>query len=305
MKHKYTKKRRLLTLLIVLVAVVAGTWMLTGSKNQHSVLTYPAYLNYNAKFVFSVPASYTVDSSALPGIEVVHKGSLTAKTYDDLYNAGDVTLEPISTIKDQAGKTFKNYVNDTFVPSLKKKYPSSLIKTEYSKVDGWDVARVTVTQAGKAQRFVYLKNGQHPVAIASKEENAAAKTINKSIIDVESSPLKDEITPLKQAFQNTANLIVNKNSTELYKQATPALRTKSTEADLDKIVRSVAAYYAQSGGMSVYDGVYDGKAKTFNAIMNILPTKTGDASIPVAMYLSKGNNQWQLNGISVLTAAAQ
>lgn len=304
MKHKYTTRRSLLALIVVLVIIVAGTWMLTGSKNQHSVLTYPAYLNYNAKFVFSVPSSFTVDSRALPGIEVVHKGSLTAKTYDDLYNAGDITLEPISTMKDQAGKTFKNYVNDTFVPSLKKKYPSSLVKLKFEKVDGWDVARVIVTQAGKSQRFVYLKNGQHPVAIASKEENAAAKTINKSIIDIESSPLKDEITPLKQAFQDNVKLIIDKNSAQLYKQAAPDLRAKSTEAQLAKILQDASAYYTSSG-ISIYDGIYNGNTKEFNAIANYLPLKTSDPSIPVALYLAKVDGQWKVKGISILAATTQ
>lgn len=304
MNHKYTKRRKLLTLFIVLVAVVAGIWWLKGNSNQHSTLTYPAYLNYNAKYVFSIPSSYTVDSRTLSGIEIVHSGNLTAKTYDDIYNAGGVTLEPISTMKDQAGKTFKNYVNDTFVPSLKKKYPSSSVKLKFEKVDGWDVARATVIKDGKSQRFVYLKNGQHPVAVASKDENTAAKTINKSIIDVESSPLKDEITPLKQAFQDNVKLIIDKNSAELYKQAAPDLRAKSSEADLAKILRDASAYYTSSG-ISIYDGIYNGNTKEFNAIMNYLPLKTTDPSIPVALYLAKIDGHWKVKGISILKATTQ
>lgn len=305
MLKKLLKQKKIVTLVVAVAVLVLVTLMLTRTNNQHSKLNYPAYVNSNTKIVFSVPSSYTVNSQALPGVEVVHSGVLTAKTYDELYNAGNVTLEPITALKDQSAKSFKNYVNTTFMQSLKKKYPSSLIKTKYSKIDGWDVARVTVTQSGRPQRFVYLKNGKHPIAIVSKTENSTIKTINQSVVDVESSPLSGEITPLKQVFQDTATLIVNKNTTELYRQASAALRAKSTQSDLDKIVQAIAAYYAQSGGMSVYDGVYDGKAKTFNAIMNILPSQPGSASIPVAIYLGKVNNQWQLNGISVLTAPAQ
>ncbi|MEK7561774.1 MAG: hypothetical protein AAB541_02840, partial [Patescibacteria group bacterium] len=142
-------------LLALLIVIVAGGWLFLG-RTDTKKLEHPEYLTFSGSYVFSVPKDFAVDEQSVVGMQLVSKGIVAGKTIDQMYEAGNISLQPITLLKDKKGGTFKNYVNDTFVPGAKKVL-SPDVTTTFTKVDGWDVAKVTVKKDGKQVRFIYLK----------------------------------------------------------------------------------------------------------------------------------------------------
>src|SRR3989344_8645202 len=208
MKRNFSRKS--LLILAVVVAVLIGGWW-GFIRADIKKLDHPEYLTFSGSYVFSVPKDYVVDEQSVVGFQLVYTGTVTGKTLDQVYADNNISLQPITLLEDRGSDTFKKYVNDTFVPGAKKVL-SSDVSTTFAKADGWDVARVTVKKDGQQLRFIYLKNGQRPVAVITKEETTAFKTIEQSVSDVEKTDLKDEIAPLKQTVQKTAQRLRDKNS---------------------------------------------------------------------------------------------
>ena len=291
MSSRAFKKPRFLFLLVVVL--VAGSWLIFG-RSDVKKLEHPEYLAFAGSYVFSVPKDYAVDEQSIVGLQLVYKGTITGKTLDQIYAADNISLEPITLLKDHESGTFKDYVNNTFVPGAKKVL-SEDVSTTFSKVDGWDVARVTLKKDGQQLRFVYLKNGQHPVAVIAKEETTAFKTIEQSVSDVEKTDLKNEVAPLKQTVQKTAQLMRDKNSKELYQQATDDFRSKNTEDQISKLL-AVEEVYSQ-GQVIINGGSYSGGE--FGTVVYFVPLNQDFKPASGALYFKKVDGQWKLKGMQL------
>lgn len=293
MVFKLKRSRPRLTVLLLVLLLIGGGLYFRNSQSIRE-LDHPEYLTFAGSYVFSVPKDYAVDEQSVFGHQLVYKGTVTGKTLDQIYAADNITLEPITLLQDHKSKTFKDYVNNTFVPGAKKVL-SQDVSTTFSKVDGWDVARVTVKKDGQQLRFIYLKNGQHPVAVISKQETTAFKTIEQSVTDVEKTDLKNEVTSLKQSVQKTAQLIKDKNSGELYKQATPDFRSNNTEDQISKLL-AVEEVYSQ-GQVIINGGSYSGGE--FGTVAYFVPLNKDFKPASGALYFKKIDGQWKLKGMQL------
>ncbi len=292
MAFKFKRSRPRLAVLL-LVLLLLGGWLVFG-RSDIKKLEHPEYLTFAGSYVFSVPKDYAVDEQSIVGLHLVYKGTITGQTLDQIYAADNISLEPITLLKDHESGTFKDYVNNTFVPGAKKVL-SQDVSITFSKVDGWDVAKVTVKKDGQQLRFIYLKNGQHPVAVISKEETTAFKTIEQSVSDVEKTDLKNEIAPLKQTVQKTAQLMRDKNSKELYQQATDDFRSKNTEDQISKLL-AVEEVYSQ-GQVIINGGSYSGGE--FGTVVYFVPLNQDFKSASGALYYKKVDGQWKLKGMQL------
>ena len=291
MSSRAFKKPRFLFLLVVVL--VAGSWLIFG-RSDVKKLEHPEYLTFAGSYVFSVPKDYAVDEQSIVGLQLVYKGTITGKTLDQIYAADNISLEPITLLKDHESGTFKDYVNNTFVPGAKKVL-SEDVSTTFTKVDGWDVAKVTLKKDGQQLRFVYLKNGQHPVAVIAKEETTAFKTIEQSVSDVEKTDLKNEVAPLKQTVQKTAQRLRDKNSKELYQLATDDFRSKNTEDQISKLL-AVEEVYSQ-GQVIINGGSYS--AGEFGTVVYFVPLNQDFKPASGALYFKKVDGQWKLKGMQL------
>ncbi len=285
-------------LFFILIVLVAGGWWFLG-RNDIKKIDHPEYLTFSGSYVFSVPKDYAVDESSVEGVQLVSTGNITGKTLDQVYAANNISLQPITFLKDHKSSTFKDYVNNTFVPDAKKVLAPD-VTTEFTKTDGWDVAKVTVKKDGQPLRFIYLKNGQHPVSIVSKEETNVFKTIEQSVTDVEKTDLKNEVAPLKKAVQNTAQLLKDKNAAELYKQAAPDFRSKNTQDQISKLLVAEEVY---SQGSEVINGGSYANGE-FGAVINFAPLNKDFKQASGALYYQKINGQWQLKAMQLPNPAA-
>ncbi len=265
----------------LLILLLGGGWLVFGRSGVKK-MDYPEYLTFSGNYVFSVPKDYAVDEQAIVGMQLVSKGVVTGKTIDQAYEAGNITLQPITLLKDHKSGTFKDYVNNTFVPGAKKVLSPDL-STTFTKVDGWDAAKITIKKDGQPLRFIYLKNGLHPVAVISKQESDPFKKVEQSVTDVEKTDLKQEIEPLKKAVQNTAQLLKDKNAAELYKQAAPDFRSKSTQDDVTKLLAAEAVY--SQGSEVINGGSYD--KNEFGGVINFTPLSKDFKPAQGALYYLK------------------
>lgn len=287
---KALKRPRLI--LFLLIAILGG-WLIFG-RSDIKKLDYPEYFTFSGNYVFSVPKDYAVDEQSVVGFQLVYTGMVTGKTLDQIYADNNISLQPITLLEDQKSGTFKDYVNNTFVPGAKKVL-SPDVSTTFTKVDGWDVAKVTVKKDAKPYRFIYLKNGQHPVAVISKEETDAFKKIERSVTDVEKTDLKDEVAPLKKAFQDTSQLLRDKNAAELYKQAAPEFRSKNTQEQIAKLLEAEEVF--TQGAEVINGGSYDNNE--FGGVINFTPLNTDFKPAQGALYYQKINGQWLLKAMQL------
>lgn len=289
--------KTLLILLIVLVAVGAMIYF-RSNDNKADKAEYPKYLNFGGDYVFDVPKDYSVDEQSVPGAQLVYTGSITAKTVEDVYNADGIAVQVISGLTDHSGKAFKDYVNKTFIEDLKKNISPDDVKVKFGKANGADNARVTATKDGKTFRFIYLKGGQHPAQVISKTETSSVKKIAETIVDVESSKLKDETGPLKKAIQDTAQFVKGKKTAELYASAAPDLRSSSSQEDLDKALKAAAKY--SEGNITISGGSYNPN-EFASAIRFTEANKENPQPAFGSMIFKKIGGQWKLEALSLPT----
>ena len=291
-------KRPWLSVALLIVLIIVGGIYWHGSNSVRK-LDKPEYLSFVGQYVFSVPKDYVVDEQSVEGIQLVYKGAVTGKTIDQIYADNNISLQPITFLKDHKSDTFKKYVTDTFVPDAKKVLAPD-VQTTFTKVDGWDVANVTVKKAGQPLRFIYLKNGQHPVSIVSKEETDPFKKIEQSVTDVEKTDLKQEAAPIKQAVQNIAQIIKDKNAVQLYNQLASDQKSKNSQDQLAKLLAAEEVY--SQGAITINGGSYTGNE--FASVINFAPLNKDFKPASGLITLQKVNGQWKLKGLTLPNPAA-
>src|SRR3989344_5989614 len=280
-------------LLLLLVVLIAGGWLLFG-RTDIKKIDHPEYLSFQGEYVFSVPKDMAVDAHAIQGIQIVHTGSLAGKTIDEVYADNNISLQPVTFLKDKKGDTFKKYINETLVPEQKQKLSPDVTAT-FEKSNGGDVAKVTVKKDGQPLRFIYIKNSLHPVSIVSKEETEAFKKIEQSVTDVERTDLKNEAEKLKQAAQTTAQQIKDKKAKELYASAAPQLKTKNSEAQITDLLAAEEVY---SQGMIIINGGSYSSGE-FGVVIYFIPLNKDFKPASGALYFKKVDRQWKLSGLQL------
>lgn len=264
---------------------------------------YPEYVSLGGNYVFTIPKTLSVYDRAVLGVQVLYAGGLTTKTLDEAYQLGGIAVRSLTALTDHSGSAFKKYVSDTYIPDLKKNL-SPEVRAQFATNNGWDVAQITVSKNGLPTRFIFLKNGQHPVEVVSKNETDAVKKVEQTITDVESSDLKAEVAPISQSISVITQLIKGQKGPELYQLAAADLRAKVSEADLTNALKAAAPYTSQPGPITVNGIGYDGKLHELTVVMTFDPLSSGDKPASGILYIDKIAGQWQLKNLKLPSPAA-
>ncbi len=284
-----------MVLLVIIVAVGAGLYLNDHKKKTVDVNGLPEYINFSSNYVFAIPKNYTVDSQSTLGAELIYSAPLSAKTVEDVYSQNGIAVQGLN-IADHSGKAFKDYVNNTFVPDLKKNLSANDVKVQFGKAGGSDNAQVTVRKDGQPQRFIYLKNGQHPASVIAKRETDSFKAIEQTINDLENSDLKNESDGIKQSIQNNVQLAKAQKAQELYNGAAPELRTQSTQAQLTTALGSATPYLSQN--IAISGGSY--AQGSFSAALRFTPLNQDNPEPALgSITLKKTDGQWKLRALSL------
>lgn len=300
MRFMGTSKKPWIIVVLLIVLVAGGLFLYSRSSTPPHIVEHPEYLNFSGNYVIAVPQTYVVDELSLPGQYVLlYSGQQRPGTkLEDAYNAGAISLQPIIDMSDHNSSTFKKYVKETLIPEFKKNV-SSDYQLKFSKFDGWDVARITAKKDGKPLRFVYVKNGQNPVAIVAKEESEAFKKIERTITDVETSDLKDDNKSLRQTILNFSKLVKDQKAADLYQQAVPGLKAKINQDQLATGLAGASAYTA--GGITIYGTAYTLNPTKYSSVLVFHTNKDIPASTG-ALSLDKVNGQFKLQGLQLPSA---
>lgn len=288
------------TLFIILALLVAaGIFVyMRGNDNKDNNTIYPVYLNFDGSYVFSVPKDYTVDEQSVPGAQLVYTGTISAKTLEDVYNAGGIAVQAIPDLTDHSGGAFKKYVNDKYLPELKKNLATDDVQTKFGKANGVDNAGITVKKDGKQTRFIFLKGGQHPVAIVAKQEVDAIKNIEKTLLDVEKSDLKDQQDSIKKSIKDTAQLVKDQKAKDLYANASSELKSSTTEEKLTTALKTATPY---TEGNIIISGI-SYTPNNFSAVLRFIKLDKNDQQPAIgALAFKKVDGQWKLESLTLPT----
>ena len=301
---KLLRSPKALLIIFVLLIVAGGFLYLRGQSSSRSLAKaeHPEYLNFNGNYVFSVPKSYSIDEQALPGIVLVYSGAQSGKTLEDVYSAGGISAQQLKELPDKSTKKFKEYVNKTFVEELKKNLSTQDVEVKFGKISGQDFAEASVMKDGKQIRFVYLKNGTYPIAVASKTQTDEVKKIANTLADVPTSDLKDEAEKIKQVLQSTYQLVKDQKVAELYNGATDEFRANSKQADVDKAVKDVSYF---SKDVVAITGITYAPGEFTAALRYSSTTNTEAKTAYGAIVMKKvDGGEWKLVQMSLPTQAS-
>ena len=295
-KKLFSLPRKTLLILLVLIAVVGVLAYTRDNDNKDSKVDYPVYLNFDGNYVFSVPKNYTVDEQSVPGAQLVYTGTITAKTLEDVYDASGIAVQSITDLTDKNGKAFKKYVNDNYLPELKKNLATDDVQVKFDKANDVDNVAITVKKDGKQYRFVFLKGGLHPVAIVAKQEGDPLKGIERTLLDVEKSALKDQQDSIKKLIKDTAQLVKDQKAKDLYANAAAELKASTTEAELSAALKTATPYTA---GSIVISGI-SYTPDSFSTVLRLIKLDKNDQQPAVgALSFKKTDGQWKLELLSL------
>jgi len=294
----------LLVGVVLLIAAAAGVVIyIRGNSNKIAKPQHPEYLNFEGSYVFSVPKNYTVDEQSVPGAQLIFSGQITAKTLEDVYNAGGISSYAVTDLTDKSSDAFKKYVNDRFVPDLKKNLSVSDVQVKFGKANGAENVRIIAKKDGRPLRYIYIKAGQHPAAVIAKQESTSGLSdIEKSMIDVEKSDLKNEVESIKQAVKSTAELIKAQKAREVYALASPDFIAENTEAELANAMKAATAY--TNGSITISGVKY--APNEISAAMRFTKLDKNDQQPSFGVLnFKKIDGQWKLQTLSLPTPKQQ
>lgn len=296
-----TKRGPALALLITALILLAGYVTLSGIFRQaalsHRMTEHPEYLNFSDNYVFAIPKDFNVYDRAILGAQVLAQNELKSNNLEDAYQANAIVITPLSGLSGNNSEAFKKYVTNTYIPNLKKTL-SSDIRAQAGKVDELDSMRITVVKNNKPLRFIYLKNGQHPVEVVAKEESDAFKKVEHSIGDVETSDLGAEFETIVRSIGKVWQLIQDQKGHELYGQAGAGLRANTSEEDLIKGLKAAEPYTSKKA-VTINGGGYNVNPDEIAVVMHFEPVVKDAKPASGVMYLDKINGQWQLSGLKL------
>jgi len=301
MTDKFSILRKIVLIVVVLLLVVAGVKYLQNRRqkangNNGGAAPTIRYMNFEGGYTFKVPKDHAVDEQSVPGAQLVYTGQITAKTLEDVYTASGISIHPITDLTDHSGTAFKKYVNDTYVPDLKKNLSSNDVEVKFDKQNGDDVARISLKKDGQPFRFIYLKGGNHPVAVIAKQETDPFKNLTQSLQDTEKSEVKGEVEAIKQAVKSTAQLIKDQKAKELYASAAAGLREKNTEAELIAAMKAAAPF--SDGNITISGATYI--SDEFSATMRFTKLDKNDQQPGFGeLNFKKIDGQWKVQTVSL------
>lgn len=291
-------RKTLLVILVLVVGAGAAVYIRGGSGDKITKVQHPEYLSFDGNYVFSVSKNYTIDEQSVPGAQLVYSGKIEAKTLEDVYNASGIVIQPIPDLTDHSGKAFKKYVNDTYLPELKKNLPTNDIQIKFGKANGADNVSITAKKDGQQYRFIFLKGGQNPAAVIAKQEADVLKNIERTLLDVEKSDLKSEQDAIKKLIKDTAQLVKDQKAKDLYAAASADLKASTTEAELTTALKTATPYTEGSiiiGGVSY-------TPNDFSAALRFTKLDKNDQQPGIgSLAFKKVDGQWKLETLSLPT----
>lgn len=256
------------------------------------------YVSFDGDYIFSIPAKYTANGTAVPGVTIIYpEKSLpqNGQSLSDLYANGTVAAEPIKELKDNNPQAFSTYVSDVLAADLRKAFEgvTDLRPAKQKDVDANEI--YALGKDGRRLRVNYAINFTQPVLVAAQDRSDAFKTIGFSMEDLKKSSLKSDIDQAAQAAKETAQRLKDQKVKDLRKNSTTEFKKQKSEAQLATILKDSNIYFQRP--ISIVGGLYNGQF--FIAQLVFEAKSQGDQSAVGIVSLHKIDKNWKLDGLQL------
>lgn len=303
------KNKKLWFVVVVLIGVVAvGGYFGFRNVNQANLIKTAnsshsgdaRYVSFGADYIFAVPSSFVVDESSIPGVQLLvpaNGASLSVSSFDQLFDATVVAVQPVSKIAPKDSKALKDYLEQTVLPDLRKNI-SPDISVTYKLVGKYQSASITVRKDGQQVRWMYAYGGAHPYIITAKEKTDVSTEVATTLLAVGDSVVNGDINVIKKVAQADMSLLIQGKTQELLDSGSNDFKQKILLKDLTTAVSNAGNLLRRNivilGG-TLQNDQFSGQ------LYFTPPTKDDQPSIGT-VTLQKEGGQWKVSGFQLPTA---
>ena len=289
-----------LLLVAIAVVILAGIGYAIRQKMAVTKLAEldAKYVSFDGDYLFSIPAKYTVNGTAIPKVTIVYpEGSPLQKgqSVDELYLNGTVAVQAIGELKSDNPEAFTAYVKDVLAADLRKMFnsPSDLRPAKQKDADANEI--YALGPDGKRLRALFAINFTQPILVAAQDRSEAFKTVGFTMEDLKKSSFKPDIDQAAEVIKEIAQKLQQQKSGELRTNSTAKFRKKITEGQLVDNLKKSAQHLQRP--ISIVGGLYNDK---FFIAQLVFESKTKDEQ-PTAgvVSLQKKGKVWQLDDLQL------
>jgi len=283
---------------LVLVLAVGLGYSQVWHKSAKPVVIEAKYVSFSGGYLFSVPAKYTANGTAMPDITIIYpKASLpqNGQSLNDLYPNGVVAVQPIRELKNDNLQAFTAYVKGVLAADLRKTFNSASDMRPVKQKDVEAAEIYALTPDGKHLRANYAVDFTQPVLVVAQDRSDAFKTVGFTMEDLKKTNLKTDLDQAAQAAKEVAQKLQKQDSVGLRKNATSGFKKKMATEQLADSLKKSSQYLQRP--ISIVGGLYNGE---YFVAQLVFEAKTeGEQPSPGIVSLQKVGKTWKLDDLQL------
>lgn len=256
------------------------------------------YVSFSGNYLFSIPAKYTANGTALPGVTIVYSGETfapTGKSLNDLYTSGGVAVQAIGELKDSNVDVFRAYVKDVLAADLRKTFKSTSDIRQAKQKNAEAAEIYALGEGGKLLRADYAIDFTQPILVVAQERSEAFTTVGFSMEDLKKSSLKSDIDQAAGATKEVAQRLRDQKIKDLRKNDTTKFNKQNSEAQLAAMLKDSNVFFQRP--ISIVGGLYNGEF--FIAQLVFEAKASGDQPVAGVVSLHKEGKTWKLDDLQL------
>lgn len=283
---------------LMLVLAVGLVYKQVWYKPAKPAVIEARYVSFGGGYLFSIPAKYTADGTAMPGVTLIYPQTLPSQngqSLNDLYSNGTVAVQPIGELKDDNPQAFTTWVKDVLAADLRKTFEGATDLRPAKQKDALANEVYALGKGGKRLRANYAIDFTQPVLVVAGDYSDAFKTVGFTMEDLKKSSLKSDIDQAAEATKEVAQQLQQQNSADLRKNATAGFKKKMTDEQLADTLNKSSKYLERP--INIVGGLYNGE---FFVAQVVFEAKTkGEQATSGILSLQKIDKTWKLDGFQI------
>lgn len=299
MKQRIPRKIYLpLSVGLVLVLAVGLGYKQVWHKSPKPVAVEAKYVSFDGDYLFSIPAKYTANGTAMPGVTIVYPEASppqNGQSLNELYSNGTVAVQPIRELKSNNTEAFKAYVKDVLAVDLRKAFKSAsdLRSVKQKGVEAAEVYALALD--GKRLWANYAIDFTQPILVVAQDRSEAFTTVGFSMEDLKKSSLKSDIDQAAGATKEVAQRIRDQKIKDLRENDTTKFNKQNSETQLSATLKDSNVFFQRP--INIVGGLYNGEY--FVAQLVFEAKAQGEQPTPGIVSLQKVGKAWKLDGLQL------
>lgn len=229
--------------LIVVAAIAGGLFFggywfksnsaTSGAGEQTTQQNKEYYISFD-NYYFEVPKQKTADDKIVPGAQFVYNlnTGIKTNTLDDLFNSGVVGIQALIPLNGDK-QAFERYLNDVTKPTAASAFSGTADLSFSDRKDGVRAADLVSKKDDQILRRQYIVNLPQSVAVVSKDDNEAFRTVGRSL--GQASAKFSDYEKVKVQVLAEGVMLKNHMLEDIYAQAHEDLKGATSVDELNRI----------------------------------------------------------------------